>query len=114
MYRIQQQSSQGFSLIEVMVSMVVLSIGLLGVAAMFINSIQSANTSYLRSQAVIYGYDLADKIRANPDALSSYGISALSDISTSSTCNSAACTATQMAQDDLSDWKIFSIRVVEV
>lgn len=58
----------GSSLIEVLVSVLIISIGLLSVAALQTNALKSNNGSYLRSQASFLAYDLADRIRAVPDA----------------------------------------------
>lgn len=56
----------GFSLIEVLVALVVLSIGLLGLAALQTTGLRLSHQSYQRSQAVILAYDMLDRIRANP------------------------------------------------
>jgi type IV pilus assembly protein PilV len=58
-----QQS--GFSLIEVMVTLLVLSIGLLGVAALQVASLQYSNTSLHRSIAVIQANDLVERLWTN-------------------------------------------------
>lgn len=57
--------TQGFSLIEVLVSIVVLSIALLGTAGLMSASLRSTNTSYFRSQATILADDILDRMRAN-------------------------------------------------
>ncbi|WP_261843465.1 type IV pilus modification protein PilV [Aliamphritea ceti] len=57
---------KGFSLIEVLISIFVISVGLLGAAGLQIKGIQQAKSSYLRSQASIIAYDMADRMRANP------------------------------------------------
>ena len=59
---------QGTTLIEVLVAIVIISIGLLSVAALQTVSLKSNNGSYLRSQATFLAYDLADRMRAAPDA----------------------------------------------
>ena len=55
----------GFSLIEVMVTLLVLSIGLLGVAALQVVSLQYSSTSLHRSIAVIQANDLVERLWAN-------------------------------------------------
>ena len=55
----------GFSLVEVMVTLLVLSIGLLGVAALQVTSLQSSSTSLHRSMAVIQANDLVERLWAN-------------------------------------------------
>jgi type IV pilus assembly protein PilV len=55
----------GFTLIEVLVSMVVLSVALLGTAALTASSLKNTNTSYYLSQATIMADDILDRMRAN-------------------------------------------------
>lgn len=64
----QVQYQQGTTLIEVLVAIVIISLGLLSVAALQTVSLKSNNGSYLRSQATFLAYDLADRMRAAPDA----------------------------------------------
>lgn len=57
--------AKGFTLIEVLVSVVVFSIGLIGLASLQTLSLKHNNTSYLRSQAILLAQDMADRMRAN-------------------------------------------------
>ena len=52
--KIQVNSQRGFSLVEAMVAMVVLSIGMLGIAALYVESLRSGTSALLRSQAVAF------------------------------------------------------------
>lgn len=58
--------SRGFTLLEILIALVILSIGLLGVAALQGVGLRSSHGSYLTSQASLLAYDIADRIRANP------------------------------------------------
>ena len=99
-------SASGFSLIEVLVSILVVSIGLLGVAGLFSNGIKNTDSAYVRSQAVLLAYDLADRMRANPSVLASYALAADTTLSApANNCSSQTCTSTQLAAADLYDWK---------
>ncbi|MES9962441.1 MAG: type IV pilus modification protein PilV [Candidatus Sedimenticola sp. 20ELBAFRAG] len=64
--------SGGFSLIEVLVTVVIIAIGLLGLASMQSAGIKLNHDSLLRSKATLAAYDLADRIRANKDYRDSY------------------------------------------
>jgi type IV pilus assembly protein PilV len=64
--------SRGFTLLEVLIALVILSIGLLGVAALQGVGIRSSHGSYLTSQASLLAYDIADRIRANPRTVTTY------------------------------------------
>ncbi|MFQ5660926.1 MAG: type IV pilus modification protein PilV [Gammaproteobacteria bacterium] len=58
-------SDSGFTLLEVLIALLILSIGLLGIAALQATSLKTNHGAYLRSQAVILGYDMMDRMRAN-------------------------------------------------
>ncbi|MDG4553253.1 MAG: type IV pilus modification protein PilV [Candidatus Competibacter sp.] len=55
----------GFTLLEVMVAMVVLSVGLLSLAGLQVVGLRTGHSSYLRTQATIQSYDIIDRMRAN-------------------------------------------------
>lgn len=63
---------RGFTLLEVLIALVILSIGLLGLAALQGIGIRSGQGAYLTSQASLLAYDMADRIRANPQTLGTY------------------------------------------
>ncbi|MES2366648.1 MAG: type IV pilus modification protein PilV [Pseudomonadota bacterium] len=56
---------QGFTLLEVLVAMVIVSIGLVGLAGLMMTSAKNNQSAYYRSQASWLGYDIIDRMRAN-------------------------------------------------
>ncbi|MCP3667915.1 MAG: type IV pilus modification protein PilV [Gammaproteobacteria bacterium] len=68
--------AQGTTLVEVLVAVVIISIGLLGVAALQITALQGANDTQYRSRATDLAASLADRMRANPLADNNYRIAA--------------------------------------
>ena len=56
---------RGFSLIEVLIAMLVLAIGLLGMAQMQASGLRSTHGAYLRTQATLLAGDMLDSMRAN-------------------------------------------------
>lgn len=58
-------ANRGFSLVEVLIAMLVLSMGLLGNAGLVAASLKNSNTAYYRSQASIQAADILDRMRAN-------------------------------------------------
>lgn len=98
---------KGVGLLEVVISIAVLSIGLLGVAHMQGVGAVSIEHSYQRSQATVLAYDIADRIRANPGSAANYLTETMSPGSArpKSGCRSTTgCTAAQMAENDLYEW----------
>jgi len=83
-------------LVEALVALVVLSIGLLGVAALQLTSLKSNHGSAMRSQATFLAYDIIDRMRANRAAAlaGNYNIAYRGSI-----------TAGTVAGDDLIAWK---------
>jgi type IV pilus assembly protein PilV len=63
---------QGFTLLEVMVALIVLSIGLLGIAALQGVGLRTSHGAQLTSQASLLAYDMADRLRANPQGVDGY------------------------------------------
>jgi type IV pilus assembly protein PilV len=59
------QQQKGFSLIEVLVTMVIISFGLLGIAGVIVNSMRNNQSSYARTQASVLANDIIDRMRAN-------------------------------------------------
>lgn len=56
----------GFSLVEVLVAVLVLSIGLLGLAALQIAGSRASDSTRYRTTATLAAYDVADRLRADP------------------------------------------------
>lgn len=63
--KLQIPSQLGFTLIEVMVAVVVLSIGLLGLAGLQITGLRNNQSASFRSTATVLAYDITDAMRAN-------------------------------------------------
>ena len=100
--------SRGFTLLEVLVAVLVLSIGLLGLAGLQTFSLRSNHSSFLRSQAVVMAYDALDRMRGNRDealrgSASTYN-TGFADSEATVNCSST-CNAAQVAQYDLAAWK---------
>lgn len=66
--RVRSAANAGFTLIEVLVTLVILSVGLLGIAALHTTSLRNNLDSALRSQASALAADIADRMRGNRNA----------------------------------------------
>jgi type IV pilus assembly protein PilV len=101
---------RGFSLVEVMIALVILSIGLLGISKLILFSARSNDSAYLRSQATALAYSILDAMHANrPTAINgAYVIASANSASDPGVqCDSASpCTdSLVLAQFDLFQWK---------
>ena len=65
----QFKAASGFTLIEVLITVVILSIGLLGMAGIQIQGLRGTTNSTLRSQATILANDMAERIRMTADGV---------------------------------------------
>ncbi len=93
-------------MVETLVALVVLAIGLLGIAALYLNSLQAGRTAIYRTQAVNLAADLADRIRVNRTAMAAYGNVFADAFAEVPTCyTTAGCTPGELAASDLSRWK---------
>jgi len=93
---IKRKTQRGTTLVEVLVALVVLSVGLLGIAALQMTSLRNNRGAHLRSQAQVLAYDIADRMRANRNvALANAYVVALGVTPAGGTLNAL----------DLQEWK---------
>ncbi|HKV96489.1 MAG TPA: type IV pilus modification protein PilV [Gammaproteobacteria bacterium] len=119
-----KSSAAGFSLLEVLIALLVMSVGLLGIAGMVTSSLKANDSAYLRSTANSLAYSILDRMRANRQSATQGGyniaMGTLAPVSTAclqtSNCSTTqlaalclgaanTCTPNAMAQADLSMWK---------
>ncbi|MGH8168689.1 MAG: type IV pilus modification protein PilV [Woeseiaceae bacterium] len=60
--------SRGLTLVEILIALLILSIGLLGLAGLQTMSLRFNTSAYYRTQATALAYDFADRMRANRQA----------------------------------------------
>lgn len=106
-----KHSIRGFSMIEVMIAVLVVSFGVLGIAGALFTATRSATSNYVRQQAVQDAYDILDRMRANrtvaAQAGGSYTATATKPSSTapSTNCTTSTCSGAQMAAYDVWQWQ---------
>jgi len=98
-----KQRQAGFSLVEVLITLVIMSVGMLGIAGLYVQSMQAGRTSMFRHQAVTLAGDVADRIRANPRAGAAYSAAVGAD--NSCVTGDIDCTPAQMAANDILLWQ---------
>ena len=103
----------GFSLLEVLITILVVSLGLLGMAALIISGVRSNNIAHYRSVATKQAEDIADRMRANLAGVTAGAYNDLTaNIPTSSDCMATVCSAAQMAAYDHSQWNTANSRLL--
>jgi type IV pilus assembly protein PilV len=93
---------RGFSLVEVLIALVIMSIGMLGIAGLYVQSMQAGRTSMFRHHAVTLAGDVADRIRANPRAGAAYAL--VGGVDYSCVAQGVDCSEPQMAAHDILLW----------
>lgn len=101
----------GFSLLEVMVALLIVSVGLLGLAGLQALSLQNNTSASQRTIATQLAYDLSDRMRANDASVLSgdyiyatYSATNVAGQTTAACMTAAGCTSTQLAQEDIYEW----------
>lgn len=94
----------GLTLIETLVALVVLSVGLLGVAALQVHGLSAGRTANYRSQAANLAADMAERIRSNPLGLDAYAGPGSDNRCTADAGGALECTPEQMAAHDVFLW----------
>ena len=99
---------RGFTLLEVLIAVMLLAVGLLGLAGLQAASLRNNNSAYLRSQATMLTYDIIDSMRTNRSAAqtANYDIAIGTPASASPPdCMAIVCTEAEMATAEIADWK---------
>ncbi|MDF3867492.1 type IV pilus modification protein PilV [Pseudomonas denitrificans (nom. rej.)] len=103
-----KRKSAGFTLLEVLIAMMILAIGLLGMASLMVTSLQNNQGAYARAQATTLAYDIVERMRANrPQAEidnSPYAITSGTPAVSTKDCSANGCTPSEMAAWDLAQW----------
>lgn len=96
----------GTTLIEILISLLILAIGLLGMAGLQTVSLRNTQSAYQRTQAAILSTDIVERVRANLQGVEA-GSYDNADGEVTASCNSVSgCTAAQMAANDVAEWKL--------
>lgn len=108
MNRISRAS--GFSLIEVLIAVIILAIGLLGIAGLQVTSKRTSFEALQRVTAVMLAQDITERIRANKGELSTYTgkpdvTATVPAAAPNPDCGAATCTPAEMVDYDVYQWQ---------
>lgn len=93
---------RGITMVEALVALVVISVGMLGIAGLYLSSLQAGRSANLRMRAVNLASEMADRIRANRDGKGSYAL--VNGTTPTAVDCSVDCTPEQLAQSDQNIW----------
>ncbi|NNJ95148.1 MAG: type IV pilus modification protein PilV [Halobacteria archaeon] len=101
-----QSFQKGFTLLEVLIAVVVLSIGLLGLAILQTTNLRLNQQSLMRSQEAHLAYDMVDRMRTNMPGVNAgaYDLPTLPTASDTNCTTSTGCTPAAMAAQDYFEW----------
>ncbi len=93
----------GFGLVESLVALVVVSVGMIGIAVLYGQGLGASRTALNRTQAVNLAADMADRVRSNRRGGASYG-----GAGADNNCEAGGntdCTTAQLAAHDVWEWE---------
>jgi type IV pilus assembly protein PilV len=96
---------KGFSLIEVMVSLVILVIGLIGIFNLHIVAKRGSFESFQQTQASYYANDMINRMKLNRGELASYAGTYSGEPAAAAACAAVVCTPSQMRLRDIYEWQ---------
>lgn len=102
-------TQKGFTLIEVLVAVVILAIGLTGMAGLQVISLRNGMQAQQRTQATLVAYDILDRMRTNVIAARAgdYDTAIADDVTALALCFGVAadCTPAEFADHDRRQWR---------
>ncbi len=98
---------RGSTLIESMVSLVILAIAVVGMLGVQVRTLMETNTAAGRTQAMLLINDLSERIKANPGGYQALSLYEFTDARTigSTDCTGTACNAAALAEYDMDQWQ---------
>ena len=98
---------RGVGLVEVLIAVVLVSIGFLAAARMQVEGMRFSQSAYFQSQANLVAGDMIDRMRANTTGVT---LKLYDGVDTNTSvedpgCASKACDASERAQQDIFDWR---------
>ncbi len=103
MIRSRKQKQRGISLIEVLIALLIFSIGLIGIASLLVMATSANHGAYLRTQVSYLAHNMADRMSANPMGVWNGDYNGTYPAAAGPSCASG-CTAAQLAQHDAGIW----------
>jgi type IV pilus assembly protein PilV len=94
------KSQSGIGMVEVLIALLITTIGVLGLVSLQVTGLKSNRSAYIRTQATVLAYDIIDRMRINSDQATTAAYLATP---TGTVCTSA-CTPAQIKDTDILQW----------
>lgn len=94
----------GLTLIEVLITLLIFSIGLMGAASMQVTGLRMNQSAHFRTMAVVQAHDLADRMRANAAGVAAGAYDTLTLAGSRPQCENQYCSPSEVAQFDAHEW----------
>jgi len=108
LHRHSSRSQKGVGIIEVLIAVIIISLGFLASAQMQVQGMRFNQSAYLKSQANMMLKDISDRMRGNRTGVlnGNYTSKTTANTYTMPACvtNNLACSPADLAQRDLTDW----------
>ena len=103
---IERKHQTGVGLVEILIAVLLMSLGFLATAQMQIQSMRNSRGSYNQSQAYLLATDIIDRMRTNIDGVAAgfYDNFQTTAAATNPNCNTKVCSDNELAQQDLYEW----------
>jgi type IV pilus assembly protein PilV len=104
----------GFTLVEVLIALVVLTVGMLGIGVMLLDALRSSRSALQRTAAVILAGDMGDRIRSNRAGGDAYAVAdgAVLPAPPKSCTAANSCDASEVAAVELYEWQQAALRAL--
>ncbi|MEQ1915207.1 MAG: type IV pilus modification protein PilV [Gallionella sp.] len=113
MTNIKYKAERGFSMLEIMITLVVVAIALLGTAGMQAFAMKVGQGGQLRNQAVYLAADMAERIETNKPLSAASGVPGYEAIVPATVnCQANACTSAELGVRDVNNWNLQIARLL--
>lgn len=102
----------GFGLLEALISVLILSIGLVGVAMLQINAMKRNQEAQFQAMVLAQAQNMIDRMTQNPTGVANGAYDNASGIPADPGCVSASCTESQVAQKDINYWNTMNAQLL--
>ena len=101
----RRRSQAGYVLLEALVAVVIAAVGFIGAARLQTFGLAMNNSAQVRQKAILLGYQMADRIRANQAGVTAHAYDSPVAGDTACLADAAGCTPVQLAGADMADWQ---------